>query len=260
MIHSNRGILLRETGHPTEAERDCDQAVNIFKQLAADFPSRTDFRQNLAGSYSNRGILLSETGRLNEAEQDYNQDLAIMRQLAATFPNRPELRNGLAATCVNLASLHRDQGNYVAAKRLLLEGRPHHIAALWANPRHPTYRQFYCNHLNALTRVHAGLLEQADAVHIAETCRDLGWNPPVDAYNAGWFLSRCIPIVAQHDKLDDRQRKEAVQFYGDAAMKLLSDAVNKGYKNVEEIKNDTDLAPLRQREDFQKLLAGLEAR
>jgi len=66
--------------------------------------------------------------------------------------------------------------------------------------------------------------------------------------------------VAKHDKLDATQRKEAAQFYGDAAMKLLRDAVSKGYKDVAHMKKDTDLDPLRQRDDFQKLVAELEGK
>jgi hypothetical protein len=64
--------------------------------------------------------------------------------------------------------------------------------------------------------------------------------------------------VAKHDKLDDKQRQAAAQFYGDAAMKLLGDAVSKGYKDAAHMKKDTDLDPLRQRPDFQKLIAELE--
>jgi hypothetical protein len=66
--------------------------------------------------------------------------------------------------------------------------------------------------------------------------------------------------VAKHNKLDDKQRQAAAQFYGDAAMKQLRDAVSKGYKDVAHMKKDTDLDPLRQREDFQKLLAEVEAK
>jgi hypothetical protein len=64
--------------------------------------------------------------------------------------------------------------------------------------------------------------------------------------------------VAKHDKLNAGQRKKAARFYGDAAMKLLREAVSKGYKDVPHMKKDTDLEPLRQREDFQKLVAELE--
>jgi hypothetical protein len=43
-------------------------------------------------------------------------------------------------------------------------------------------------------------------------------------------------------------------------MKLLGDAVSKGYKDVTRMKKDADLDPLRQREDFRKLVAELEAK
>jgi hypothetical protein len=161
---------------------------------------------------------------------------------------------------VNLAALFRPQRNWAAAKRLLREGGPHHLAALKANPRHPDYRQFYRDHLSVLTQVYAGLLEQADAVRTAETYRDLGWDAPGDAYNAACFLSGCVPIVAQHPRLDDKRRKEAVRFYGDAAMKLLREAVRKGYQDAAHMAKDADLDPLRRREDFQKLVARLEGK
>ena len=66
--------------------------------------------------------------------------------------------------------------------------------------------------------------------------------------------------MAKHDKLDAKQREAAAQLYSDAAMKALREAVSKGYKDVRNMKTDTDLDPLRQREDFQKLVAELEGK
>jgi hypothetical protein len=198
--------------------------------------------------------------RFQEAEKDFDWALSIQKRLAAGLRNVPDLRNEPAGTYVNLVLLHSQQGGFTAAKRLLLEGRPHHLAALKADPRHPAYRQFYGNHLNLLTTFQTRLLQPQDAVRITNTCQDLGWNAPADAYAAAGFLSRYIRVVANHPKLDDRQRKEAAQFYGDAAMKLLRDAVSKGFKDVDEMKSDTDLAPLSQREDLQKLIAELQGK
>jgi serine/threonine protein kinase len=256
--HNNRGNLLNATGRRKEAEQDYTESLRIYLQLAAEFPSRPEFRHQLAASHNNRGNLLSDTGRLKEAEKDYDEALRIYLQLAAEFPNQPDLRNDLAGTCVNLAVLHQQQANWAAAQRLLGEGRPHHLAALKANPRHPAYRQFYRNHLCVLTQVHAGFLEPDNAVRTAETCRDLGWDAPADAYAAACGLSQCIPLVAKHAKLDDKQRQEAAQFYGDEAMKFLRSALSKGYKDVAHMKQDTDLDPLRQRVDFQKFMTELE--
>src|SRR5262249_36434875 len=235
-------------------------AVSLLKQLLADLPSRPEFRQDLATSHNNRGNLLRDAGRLPEAEGDYDLALSLRKQLAAEFPNQPNLRNELAGTYGSLAYLQERRRNWAAAKRLLLEGRPHHLAALKANDRDRSYRQFYRSHLGMLTAAHAALLEPEEAVRTAETCRDLGWDAPSDAYYAACSLSQCVPIVVKHDKLDAAQRKEAAQFYGDAAMKLLRDAVSKGYKDLTHMTKDADLDPLRQREDFQKLVAELEGK
>jgi serine/threonine protein kinase len=259
LSQTNRGLLLRDMGLTQEAEKDYDQAVSAYKQLAAEFPTRADYCQELAQSHNNRGYLLSATGRLQEAEQDFVQALSICKRLVADFPDQPDLRNELAGSCVNLAILQQRLGNGLEAKRLLLEGQPHHLNALKANPNQPMYRQFYRNHLSVLTQVHAGLLEKEDAVRTAESCSALGWDAPADAYDAACYLCRCISIVAKHAKLDDKQRQEAVQFYGDAAMKLLLKAVSKGCKDTALMKKDTDLDPLRSRENFQKLIAELEA-
>ncbi|MBA2224583.1 serine/threonine-protein kinase [Thermogemmata fonticola] len=255
--HNNLGNLLRETGRLKEAEAAYTAARDIQKQLAAEFPTRPDFRQELAQSHNNLGVLLDATGRLKEAEAAYTAALDIRKQLAAEFPTNLDLRNELAGTCVNLALLCNQRREFKAAKQHLAEGEPHHQAALEANSRNPTYRQFYRNHLWALTEAHAGLGEQADALKAAQRVRDLGWDPPKNAYDAACGLALCIPIVAKDEQLDADKRKAAVQFYGDQAMKLLREAVEKGFKNVEHMKKDTDLDPLREREDFQKLLAEL---
>jgi serine/threonine protein kinase len=256
----NQGMHLSATDRRTEAEENYDLAVTILKQLAAEFPNQPEFRQDLARSHLVRGMLRSRTGRQPQAEQDYDQALSIQKQVAAQFPKQPKLQNDVAARCVNLALLQAQRGDLAAAKRLLLEGRPYHLAVLKVDPRNPDYRYFYRSHLSGLTAVHAGLLEQEDAVRTAETYRDVGWDPPGDAYAAALFLSRCIPIVAKHEKMDEKQRREAVQFYGDVAMKLLREAVSKGYKDVAHMKKDVDLGPLRPREDFQKLIAELEGK
>ncbi len=256
--HSNRGDLLRTMGRPKEAEQDLAQAVSLYQQLVTDFPSRPDFRKDLATSLNNRGILLRTTGHPKDGLADLEQALSVQKQLAADLSNHPDLRNDVARTCVNLALFLQDQGDWTAAKRLLQEGRPHHVAALAASPRHPTFREFYRAHLVLLTEIHAGLLEPQDAVRTAETRRDLGWDPPADAYDAACALSVCGTLVAEHDMLDDQQREEAVRFYGDAAMRLLREAVSKGFADSDQVRENDDLDPLRQRDDFRELLEQLQ--
>ena len=46
--------------------------------------------------------------------------------------------------------------------------------------------------------------------------------------------------------------------YTDRAMEFLQRAVKVGYKDVDRLKRDPELGPLRDRDDFRKLLADLE--
>ena len=111
-----------------------------------------------------------------------------------------------------------------------------------------------------MTGTNACLKDHAGALRAAERIRALGWNPPSDAYDAACSVANCITIAQRHAWLDAAQRKAAVQFYAEQAMALLRDAVAKGWKDVAQMKKDTDLDGLRQREDFQQLLNELETR
>ena len=137
---------------------------------------------------------------------------------------------------------------------MLDEALAHHQAALQANPRHPDYRQFYRNHLAVLTQNCAGERDQAAALQVAGQLRDLGWDPAADAYTAACGLAQCVAIVENDDQAGKEQRRQQAQFYADQAMTMLRHAVAKGYKDAVHMKKDTDLDPLRKRDDFQKLL------
>jgi serine/threonine protein kinase/tetratricopeptide (TPR) repeat protein len=105
-----------ETGEAEAAMEDFRQMQAIFAGLAADFPTRPEFRQELAWSHGYLGILLKNTGRLPEAESANAAALAIQKQLAADFPTRPEFRQELAWSHGNLANLFHTTGRLPEAE------------------------------------------------------------------------------------------------------------------------------------------------
>jgi hypothetical protein len=220
---------------------------------------RPEFRQKLALTHNDLGILLADTGRPKEAEAALADALAIFKRLAADFPEVPDYRNDLAGTLGNRAMLSNRGHDFGAARRELAEALPHHHAALRASPTNPTYRQYYRNNLVTLIASCAGVQDQAAAVRAAQTLRDLGWDPAVNAYDAACGLAVCIPLVEKDPQADAGRRHQQARFYGDQALALLRTAVAKGYKDAAHLKKDKDLDPLRGRDDFKKLLAELEA-
>jgi hypothetical protein len=157
----------------------------------------------------------------------------------------------------SLAELLRTRKDYPAARRLLEEARPHLQKALDANPRHPAYCDFFHHNRQELAATLVNLGDHASAAEAAADLARVAFDPAGDALKASGFFSRCVPLAEKDDKLAEPQRKELAKSYGDRAIESLRQALAKGYKDAAKIQKDPDLDPLRGRDDFQKLLAGL---
>jgi len=71
-------------------------------------------------------------------------------------------------------------------------------------------------------------------------------------------LAQGVTQVQSDENLTDSQRKSLTAAYGDQAMSMLHRAVAAGYKDVDQLKNDVSFRPLRERSDFQELVAKLQ--
>ena len=185
--------------------------------------------------------------------------LALQKQLAADFPEIPDYRNALAMTLSNLAILELQSGQFTAGLALLDQGRPHLQAALKAGPKNPTYRRCYRNSLLVAAECHINLGDHAQVATTADVLARFAYDPAMDTYYAASYLCHCVKLADKDANLDKPEAKALTQSYADRAMKLLRQAVVvHGFRNVTSLKQDPNLAPLREREEFKKLLAELE--
>jgi hypothetical protein len=97
--------------------------------------------------------------------------------------------------------------------------------------------------------------DHAAASAMAETLVQAARTSGDHLYVAACYLARCVPLAGKDTKLPDAKRRERARRYGDRAVELLREAVAKGYTDVKTTREDKDLDALRQRDDFQKLLA-----
>ena len=81
---------------------------------------------------------------------------------------------------------------------------------------------------------------------VAELTKAMGWNA------AQWYDFAWIYSVASGKSADNKQQ------YADRAMDMLQQAVKAGYKDVAHMATDSDLDPIRGRDDFKKLIAKLQ--
>jgi tetratricopeptide (TPR) repeat protein len=188
----------------------------------------------------------------------FQANLKLGEPLAEKFPMVPNYRSELGGTLSNLAMVRINQGDLAEAQQLVERAIPHQRAALKVNPRNPVYRQFLSNHYAVLAdvRVRRGLYPAAaeSALELANQRKENA----EDAYDAACIFARCVPLAEQDQKIPDDKRRELALRYGDQAVTLLREALARGYKDGEHMKQDDDLAALRTRPDFQKVLTEME--
>ena len=153
-----------------------------------------------------------------------------------------------------------NQGDLPEGQRLVESAIPHQQAALKANPRNPVYRAFLSNHYAVLADVQVRRGLYPAAVESALELANYRKEDAEDAYDAACIFARCIPLAEQDQNIADDKRRELTKRYADQAVTLLREAMTRGYKDLEHLQKDDDLASLRKRPDFQKLLAELEAK
>jgi len=96
------------------------------------------------------------------------------------------------------------------------------------------------------------------AVETAAKMKERAGDQAASLYDAACLYALCAGAAKSPSPpapLPEGARREKL---ADEAMRLLQQAVAKGYKNIDHLKKDDDLKALREREDYQKLVKELE--
>jgi serine/threonine protein kinase/Flp pilus assembly protein TadD len=284
------GTALRRLGQYAEAEAAYRQALDLKEKLVAAAGAQPRYRHALASSYVDLGHLLREQKKFAEAETAYRQALAHHTKLADDFSAVPKYRLARAGTQFQLGQLFRIQHR-------LAEALPWYDQALvLLQPLHQHEPTDVATR-NLLGRTHLERAQVLDALKrsaesLADWDRAVELAPPADrlpvqlARARAWVRAgKTAEAVADAEALTkdaatpsarcceaacvcslaSAAAKEASQreAYAGQALALFRRAQAAGFfkdrANVERLKRDTDLDPLRQREDFQKFVAELEA-
>src|SRR5262249_28227321 len=148
---------------------------------------------------------------------------------------------------------------YRGARRALEKAMKHQQLAVGkARFEGSRYPALLAQHTRNLVETLLALHDHAAAAKQAETLPRLNAGKAHATYDAACFLAHCMRLADKDPKLPEAKRKELTQAYGDRALALLRQAVRKGFKDLEHLKKDTDLDPLRGRNDFRKLLIEVE--
>jgi tetratricopeptide (TPR) repeat protein len=255
----NLGQVYIIKGWHVKAETALKEAKGIYGKLVQGGAEvLPEDRQSLARSHALLGMAYNGLTRTTKAADELQQALRIFEKLAQEHPDvveyaydvgrcrielgrtadrggRPQVALEEYAKAIEIMEQAGDKG-YLRARIMLLDTRINRAAVL------------------------AKLGDHERATEEAEAAVRQGDLRAVHVYNAACAFS-LASTAADHDtKLSPTDRNRLTARYADRAMHYLRQAIAKGWRNPSVIKEDSDLDPLRAREDFQKLLADLEAK
>jgi tetratricopeptide (TPR) repeat protein len=230
--------MLSNAGKREEALARFEEAIAIAQKLADAYPTVTDFQDSLAISHDMIGGVLRGTGKLHEALAAHEKCLAIRQKLADAFPKMTNIQN-------NLAGCHSSVAGDLRALGRLDEARVHYKQSADGLKRLGLAQQ-----ASGKTAEAADYFRRAGSVY-----KEIPARTPQDLYELACcqaLLSGLAGAAGSGVTAADG-RKAAKQ-----AMDTLRQAVMGGYSNLLEMRTDHSLDPLRQRADFQRLLAEIE--
>lgn len=235
---NNLAVCYGDLGRHDDAVKLNEQVLAMRKaKLGANHPDTLWSMNNLANKYH-------DVGRAAEALKLHEDGLALRKaKLGTEHPDTLTSMN-------NVAWLYSAAGRHAEAISLHKQTLALRTAKLGAD--HSDTLWSMSNLADSYWAVgrHAETLKLRNSILSIRKAK-LGPNHPdtIDViYNIACYHALMI------DKTDGRAKQ------ADLAMDWLQQAVAAGYKNVPHMKKDTDLDPLRDREDFKKLIAELEAK
>lgn len=253
----NLGMAQKELGRTEQAEASGRQAIELVRRLAADFPRVPEYRKDLAQHLYNQGVLLRGVGRTKDAEQAYRDALVHLEWLVAQDPKVPEYHGVLSRVLNNLYVVVQRQ-DLKEARRCLEQGLTHARQALALAPQNDSYRESLFTRQRNYCDVLLSLKDHRAAADAAQTLARLDSDKAAVRFHCARLLAWCLRFAQNDAELRPEQRTELAQRYGSQAVAELGEAIRLGYQRVGELKSDAAFAPLRSRDDFQKLLRELE--
>ncbi len=259
---NSRATLLGDQKKTAEALDLHQQALVIRERLVALDPDNPDFRRDLGGTLNNIGVLLSRNNRKEEALVMYRRGVEHARIAWARAPQSLLTGRFLAIGLRNVALMEQQQGRDEEALRSYQESLDVWRQLALQNPAVPNVHAELLKTSREVALYQNRLGQKAAAEQSLYLARTALQRLPQDGADNLFLLASVHALSAasigeEKTKLTAaevaEQKKEE-----DLAMRALSKAVAAGYKKVEELRTNRDLAGLRGRADFQDLVRKVE--
>jgi serine/threonine-protein kinase len=259
--YSLLGTLSRNAKHNKKAEDLYHMAINVRKRLADLYPGLLANQIGLACDYTNLGNTYRDLLQAKDAEEYLRKAIDAMKNVANRRPERPDIKADLAVCYFNLSGFFSELGRPGESLPWIKLAVSTVESALRQDPDNGKaklyFRKFHEGYILAYSRL--GL--HAEAAAKAESLRLLAPDNVSNLFNVACGYAVCCSVVGRDKMPSDLSEEETKtrQRYSNAALDLLVKIEAAGFfkhpDNLALLKSESDLDPLRQRDDFKKLVS-----
>jgi serine/threonine-protein kinase len=258
-IYSRLARDQQGAGRPAEAFRSQGDAVALLERLAAEHPDSMDYRQSLASALSSAGNLRTDAGRPAEALPFFQRALQIRQRLAAEYPTVTEQQYLLGRLHMFIGKALAVLGRAGEAIEPLERAGALFERLLADHPDFAGYAEDLAYAELNIANAQKDLGKKAEARRALEHAAELlerGSTIPA-IYNLACVKSRLSELAPSDPAGRTQGAGAGREAHAERAIAALRRAVASGFRELDLIRTDPDLDPLRARQDFQMLLLDL---
>jgi tetratricopeptide (TPR) repeat protein len=248
------GQIHLANGDSIRAVESFQRACALYESLVSKYPGPGRYPRGLANELNLMGLAQSNLGRDADAIATYGRAVALLKGNLQADDDDTASRVALGGVNHNLANTYLKLRRLADAEASFREALRHQRQAFHRDPASATCRRYLSNHLTGLGYLLRATGRPAEAASLARERLGLWPADPGEAYNVACELSLCAAAAGRGNGEPAATSRSGSDPLADEAMVVLREAVRRGFRNLNHMRGDPDLRPLRSRADFRSLL------
>ncbi|MCI0463339.1 MAG: protein kinase [Gemmataceae bacterium] len=253
--HQDVGLCLAGEKRYDEALACYEQSRAVLEKVVRIDPTAPYLRSDLAQAHFLIANEHAGARRREQAARAFEQARALQEKLVSDHPDNPEYRSRLGKTLNNFGLLRLNQQRLDDARPFARRAIEEQRQALARVPQSGAYRGTLTSHHRLLLEIELAAGRPAEAVATTLERRQLWPRDGNELYRVAVDLARALALVGKdRESLSPEQQAQRAR-YGDQVVETLRQAIAAGFGDLQRLREDAYLEPVRSRGDFQKLLA-----
>jgi serine/threonine protein kinase/predicted Zn-dependent protease len=253
-----------QLNHLPEALASSQKSQAILEELLRRDPDQIGYAMEQGRSYELAGRVYHKTRRWDDAIRSFRRAIELLEKIPENSQRQNQrVLGNLANFYTGLGDVQRAAGQRVEAERTYRHVQDMREKYFGGGEDARGILELFCPAWISLAQLQIDSGKRQDARRSLQEMRTLMENLPQphdeDLYKLACVRAQLSRLAGSGQAPLTAPEQAERRQYLDQAMDALRKAIAAGYRNLAELQEDTNLDPLRDRADFQKLVAGLQA-